>query len=91
MDWMEGSDAAIVQQVRSGEPDAFGVLVERHSRSLFRLAYRPSGLPRPALRGSGQGGHWAELFWETFWKLRRAPGGVELPSVVEGLTDQPID
>ncbi|HEX9764938.1 MAG TPA: sigma-70 family RNA polymerase sigma factor [Candidatus Acidoferrales bacterium] len=43
MDWMEGSDAAIVQQVRSGEPDAFGVLVERHSRSLFRLAYRMTG------------------------------------------------
>ena len=30
-------------QVRAGNPDAFRVLVERHSRAIFRLAYRMTG------------------------------------------------
>lgn len=37
---MVESDAAAVAQVRAGESEAFRVLVERHSASLFRLAYR---------------------------------------------------
>jgi RNA polymerase sigma-70 factor (ECF subfamily) len=37
---MEGSDAAAVQQALAGDRDAFRVLVDRHSRSIFRLAYR---------------------------------------------------
>jgi RNA polymerase sigma-70 factor (ECF subfamily) len=40
MDW---TDADAVAQVRAGNPDAFRVLVERHSRSIFRLAFRMTG------------------------------------------------
>jgi RNA polymerase sigma-70 factor (ECF subfamily) len=43
MNWMEGSDAAAVAQALAGDPDAFRVLVERHSRCIFRLAYRMTG------------------------------------------------
>lgn len=41
-DSLEGSDAAAVERTLAGDQDAFRVLVERHSRSLFRLAYRMS-------------------------------------------------
>lgn len=37
---MEDSDSALVERARGGLSDAFRVLVERHSRSVFRLAYR---------------------------------------------------
>ena len=37
---MELTDAAFVAKARLGDADAFRVLVERHSRALFRLAYR---------------------------------------------------
>lgn len=40
---MELTDAAFVARARSGDADAFRVLVERHSRALFRLAYRMTG------------------------------------------------
>lgn len=40
MKWMELSDAAAVAKAVGGDRDAFRVLVERHSRSIFRLAYR---------------------------------------------------
>ena len=40
---MEASDLAIVARVKAGEHDAFRDLVERHSRSVFRLAYRLTG------------------------------------------------
>ncbi len=40
---MEQSDGAAVARVREGDTDAFGVLVESHSRSVFRLAYRMTG------------------------------------------------
>jgi RNA polymerase sigma-70 factor (ECF subfamily) len=40
---MELTDAAIVSRARAGDADAFRVLVERHSRSLFRLAFRMTG------------------------------------------------
>ncbi len=40
---MELTDAAFVTKVRAGDTAAFGVLVERHARSLFRLAYRMTG------------------------------------------------
>jgi RNA polymerase sigma-70 factor (ECF subfamily) len=40
MDW---TDLEAVAQVRAGNPDAFRVLVERHSRAIFRLAYRMTG------------------------------------------------
>ena len=40
---MEQSDATAVAQVRAGNPDAYRVLVERHSRQVFRLTFRMTG------------------------------------------------
>src|SRR3954464_12100230 len=40
---MVTSDEAAVQQVLGGDRDAFRVLVERHSRHVFRVAYRITG------------------------------------------------
>src|SRR3954452_9900534 len=40
---MELTDAAYVARARSGDADAFRALVERHSRALFRLAFRMTG------------------------------------------------
>jgi RNA polymerase sigma-70 factor (ECF subfamily) len=40
---MEINDVLAVSKARSGDTDAFRVLVERHSRSLFRLAFRMTG------------------------------------------------
>jgi RNA polymerase sigma-70 factor, ECF subfamily len=37
---MEMSDLAAVAAVRAGDRDAFRVLVEKHSRMIFKLAYR---------------------------------------------------
>src|SRR5437016_6985315 len=40
---MEWSDETAVARARSGDADAFRLLVERHSRPLFRLAFRMTG------------------------------------------------
>jgi len=40
---MELTDLAFVAKARGGDTDAFRVLVERHSRPLFRLAFRMTG------------------------------------------------
>jgi RNA polymerase sigma-70 factor (ECF subfamily) len=40
---MEITDAAVVAQVLAGDKEAFRVLVERHSRSIFRMVYRMTG------------------------------------------------
>jgi RNA polymerase sigma-70 factor (ECF subfamily) len=40
---MDLSDGTFVTRARSGDSDAFRVLVERHSRSVFRLACRMTG------------------------------------------------
>jgi RNA polymerase sigma-70 factor (ECF subfamily) len=40
---MEDSDLAAVARVRAGDTDGFRALVERHSRNVFRLAYRMTG------------------------------------------------
>jgi RNA polymerase sigma-70 factor (ECF subfamily) len=40
---MDETDGAIVVRAQSGDGDAFRMLVERHSRSVFRLAYRMTG------------------------------------------------
>jgi RNA polymerase sigma-70 factor (ECF subfamily) len=37
------SDGALVQRAQAGDREAFRVLVERHSRSVFRLAFRLTG------------------------------------------------
>ena len=43
MNQMQLDDAAAVAQARDGDQDAFRVLVDRHSRSIYRLAYRMTG------------------------------------------------
>lgn len=43
MNRMEESDASVVAHVLAGDRDAYRVLVERHSRSIFRLAFRMTG------------------------------------------------
>src|SRR5258705_8698166 len=40
---MEITDLAFVTKARAGDADAFRVLVERHSRALFGLAFRMTG------------------------------------------------
>jgi RNA polymerase sigma-70 factor, ECF subfamily len=40
---MEVTDAAVVAQVLAGDKEAFRLLVERHSRSIFRVVYRMTG------------------------------------------------
>ena len=40
---MEWNDEAAAARAKAGDADAFRVLVERHSRSLFRLAFRMTG------------------------------------------------
>jgi RNA polymerase sigma-70 factor (ECF subfamily) len=40
---MDGGDAVLVAQALGGDRDAFRVLVERHSRTLFRLSFRMTG------------------------------------------------
>ncbi|HEU4417074.1 MAG TPA: sigma-70 family RNA polymerase sigma factor [Candidatus Angelobacter sp.] len=40
---MEVTDAAVVAQVLAGDKNAFRVLVDRHSRSIFRVVYRMTG------------------------------------------------
>jgi len=43
MKQMHPDDAAAVAKARGGDQDAFRVLVERHSRTIYRLAYRMTG------------------------------------------------
>src|SRR5438045_8092523 len=40
---MQQNDAAVVAQVLAGDREAFGELVERHSRQIFRVAFRVVG------------------------------------------------
>jgi RNA polymerase sigma-70 factor (ECF subfamily) len=40
---MEADDGAAVERARSGDGDAFRLLVERHGRNVFRLAFRMTG------------------------------------------------
>src|ERR1700730_16090918 len=40
---MEDSDSVAVARVKAGDGDAYRVLVERHSRGVFRLAFRMTG------------------------------------------------
>ena len=43
MEWMETTELAAIEQVRAGDGEAFRLLVERHSRAIFRLTYRMTG------------------------------------------------
>jgi RNA polymerase sigma-70 factor (ECF subfamily) len=40
---VDGADTFILAQARAGNRDAFRALVERHSRAVFRVAYRVTG------------------------------------------------
>ncbi len=40
---MEMTDVATVGRARAGDPEAFRLLVERHSQPIFRVAYRMTG------------------------------------------------
>src|SRR5215218_98520 len=40
---MEPTDIELVERVREGDDDAFRLIVERHSRPLYRSAYRVTG------------------------------------------------
>lgn len=40
---MEPSETDLVERARSGDDDAFRLIVERHSRGVFRSAYRVTG------------------------------------------------
>jgi RNA polymerase sigma-70 factor (ECF subfamily) len=40
---MAGGDEAFVERARQGDREAFRALVERHGRSVFRLAFRMTG------------------------------------------------
>jgi RNA polymerase sigma-70 factor (ECF subfamily) len=55
-------DATLVAQALKGDQDAYGLLVQRHSRSLFALAYRVTGNQDDA----------DEVVQETFLKAYRS-------------------
>jgi RNA polymerase sigma-70 factor (ECF subfamily) len=65
---MEVTDAAVVAQVLAGDRDAFRVLVERHSRSIFRVVYRMTGNQQDA----------EELVQETFLRAYKSLARFEL-------------
>ena len=48
MKQMPLDDAAAVAKAKGGDDEAFRLLVERHSRSIYRLAYRMTGRPEDA-------------------------------------------
>src|ERR1700694_3718000 len=64
---MEESDAAAVARAQAGDQDGFRVLVERHSRALFRLAYRMTGNEQDA----------EDMVQETFLRAYRQLGRFE--------------
>jgi RNA polymerase sigma-70 factor, ECF subfamily len=43
MEWMETTERAAIEQARAGDGEAFRLLVERYSRTIFRLTYRMTG------------------------------------------------
>ena len=45
---MPQTDAAAVALARDGDSEAFRVLVERHSRAVYRIAHRMTGTPQDA-------------------------------------------
>jgi len=59
---MEVTDAGVVAQVLAGDKDAFRVLVERHSRSIFRVVYRMTGNQQDA----------EEILQETFLRAYKS-------------------
>jgi len=67
MERMEAADAAVVAQAVAGDREAFRGLVERHSPSIFRLAFRMTGNEHDA----------EEVVQETFLRAYRNLGRFE--------------
>jgi RNA polymerase sigma-70 factor (ECF subfamily) len=70
MNQMPLDDAAAVAEARGGNQVAFGLLVERHTRSIYRLAYRMTGRPEDA----------EDVVQETFIRVYRQLGRFEARS-----------
>jgi RNA polymerase sigma-70 factor (ECF subfamily) len=66
-DSMEERDTAAVSRARAGDAEAFRALVERHSRSIFRLAHRMTGNEHDA----------EDVVQETFLRAHRQIGRFE--------------
>ncbi|HYC61007.1 MAG TPA: sigma-70 family RNA polymerase sigma factor [Thermoanaerobaculia bacterium] len=64
---MEATDNDLVERVRAGDDDAFRLLVERHSRSIYRSAYRITGNAADA----------DDVVQETFLRSYRAMGSFD--------------
>src|SRR5919204_2546247 len=64
---MEVNDGAAVAQVQAGDRDAFRVLVERHSQTIFRVAFRMTGKEEDA----------EEIVQEAFLRAYRSIGRFE--------------
>lgn len=67
MPQMPPDDAAAVARAKGGDHEAFRLLVERHSRSVFRLAYRMTGRVEDA----------EDIVQETFVRAYRRLGRFE--------------
>jgi RNA polymerase sigma-70 factor, ECF subfamily len=65
---MELSDAAVVAQVLAGDRDAFRLLVDRHTRSIYSVAWRMTGNQQDA----------EEIVQETFLRAYRSLSRFEL-------------
>src|SRR5438034_1551418 len=61
------TDLAVVSRARSGDADAFRQLVERHSKAVFRVAYRMTGNEHDA----------DDVVQETLLRAWRQMGGFE--------------
>ncbi len=64
---MPQTDAAVVALARDGDSEAFRALVDRHSRAVYRLAYRMTGTPQDA----------DDVVQETFLKAYKQLGRFE--------------
>ena len=64
---MELADATALSRARSGDADAFRLLVERHSKAIFRVAYRMTGNEHDA----------DDVVQETLLRAWRQMGGFE--------------
>ena len=71
MDW---SDQEAAERARTGDVDAFRVLVERHGRAVFRLAYRMTGNEQDAEDVA------QETFLRAYKQLNRFDGRAAFPT-----------